>query len=731
MKKGIVALGVAAAATCALFAASDRIDIFDKDGKFVSIMADDIQEITVGKNPTGEGYSTINVLTPTGMRTRAIAGMGDINYVKVDYKKAHQIDTVHSAHSSICLLDCRNNTDYWGEAQIDPTKPADWHGAFADEMPHFLVFTDKGYASEFSVTGGYTGTVYTDNPNFIFWSLAENNLLGIDSYSFDMPFEPITIATTSVELETYMGAPFLGTYKGVCVSYNNSRITTFDAPVLEAEFKYNGTYVIKSTDDKAYDFLDLYDYNEANNSFAYVPAPELQYEDLTAVDTGLTGTFYDGIVIAWFHDIHEDKPDNTVPYIAAREEMAFTMAVGGTYGNHRLIEAKAADGTCRYFYINDAWVVNEVTMDYSWGNTLAGDSQAFCVLNGEKIFKYVCYGHGQEPTFTFRGVEYGTYNGSGDALSLDGYGKCTLGDSDGTYTIDGGLVTATFGSEVRIFVVDRVAGTYNEMVSDPWTGQPEYTCTNAIGAYARGAENSDNTITISFDKNFSGNDEPGTARVNINIRRTDGFSRPIGVSGSGKYIYSAETKTVVITNIYMGTSAYTSGERNLTLKLSDDMLSMWIDDSTEDRIYSTSCDGSYVLTGEKNTLTAPAPATSVELAPEYTGKPALGSNGMTMGESETTLTIDAANSIATLLIKGAGTTLLDKTVNYEFSDNTLTLKDVPNYTLVSFVPQEGITDLVFTLNEDGTLTSDMTLGCQAMGMVLDVDFSSATLTPAE
>lgn len=75
----------------------------------------------------------------------------------------------------------------------------------------------------------------------------------------------------------------------------------------------------------------------------------------------------------------------------------------------------------------------------------------------------------------------------------------------------------------------------------------------------------------------------------------------------------------------MGTSATASGRRNIVLKVSDDLLSMWIDDTDEDRVYGTGRDGSYLLTGTTNTLTAPAPA--IELTAKYTGKPNMSAFG--------------------------------------------------------------------------------------------------------
>lgn len=728
-------IGAACAVTLAIFAASDRLDIFDKEGKMISVMVNDIEEITVGKTPGEDGFSSVNVITAAGTKTRAIADMNDIQYTPVDYDKANEISISNAPNAKVVLLDWRNNTDYYGEAQIDPTKPADWRGCPPDRNPHFLIDTDKGFASEFAVKGAYTGKVYTDNPNFIFWSLGETNLLGVDSYSFDMPFEPVEISTTSVELETYKGKEFLGNYTGFILSPGNNRIVHKMASTLSAEFRANGTYVMKSTDDHEYDFLDLFDYDEAKNSFAYVPYTGRPVSPIDMeVKTGVIGNFADGgLMFATFIDLLDSKPDNNVYYFAAKGEYEFSIASADEYNFHMLMQAiPVGGGSPRYFYIqNYGNTITEVTMEFSFGNNIGADCTAFAVANGEKLFKYDYKGPGYDPEFTFRGSEYGTYTGEGSSLSLDGFGRCSLGEDSGTYTVSGGLATVTVNGETRLFVLDNDAKTYVEMTSDPWSGQPQYTKEDAVGAFRGGEENSLNTMRIDFDKNFAGADEPGTACVRFSVVRNDGFSGGVSelVASSGKYIYNAASKTVIITNVYMGTSATASGRRNLVLKVADDMLSMWIDDSLESRVYGTGQDGSYLLTGSVNTLTAPAPNPEVQLAPKYTGEPNMSAFGSST-PTETTLTIDSVAGSATLTVKGMGAEILNSTASYALEGTTLTLLQLPNYE-GDLVPVETKTDVVFTIGEDGSLTGIQTIGGSAMGMMFSIDLSSAPLLPAE
>ncbi len=734
MKKQLTTISAACAATLAIFAASDLIDIFDKAGSFVSVMVDDIEEITVGKDAPGQdGYSTVNVQTATGLRTRMISEISDIKYTPVDYDKANEIVMADAPNARVVLYDWRNNTDYYGEAQIDPTKPADWRGCPPDRNPHFLIDTDKGFASEFAVKGLYSGKVYTDNPNFIFWSPAEMNLLGIDSYSFDMPFEPVEISAISVELETYKDREFLGDYTGFIMSPGDSRIVHKMPATLSAEFRANGTYVMNSTDDYEFDFLDLFDWDEAKNTFEYVPYTGRPVNPIDLeVKTGVTGQFADGgILFATFHDILNDKPETSVHYFAAKGEYEFTIASADEFNNHLLLQAKPiGEGITRYFIVDYYSTPTEVVMEYSFGNNIGGNCTAFALANGEKLLKYDYKGQGYDPVFTFRGAEYGTYTGVDDLLTLDGFGSCTYGDANGSYTITGGLANVTIGETTRLFVLDPDTNKYTEMVADTWTGQKQYTNDEATGSFRGATENSDNFMRIDFDKNFAGEDEPGTASVRFSVARNNGFGNGTDdlVSSSGHYIYNAESKMVIITNLYMGYSATNSGRRNLILKVSEDMLSVWIDDTEESRVYGTGRDGSYLLTGTVNTLTAPAPTPTVTLAPKYTGTPSM----LTFGNpapTETTLTINEDNT-ATLHVTGMGYDVLNSTVPYTLEGNTLTLAQVTTYTN-GLMPEETKTDIVFTVGEDGSLTSEQTVGgaIMSMFMYVDIDFSTSSLTP--
>lgn len=268
------------------------------------------------------------------------------------------------------------------------------------------------------------------------------------------------------------------------------------------------------------------------------------------------------------------------------------------------------------------------------------------------------------------------------------------------------------------------------MTADTWDGQPQYTKEDAVGAYAAENQASESSMTIDFDKNFAGNDAPGTASVRFKVKRHDGFGNGWSdlIASSGSYIYNAASKTIVITNVYMGTSATASGRRNIVLKVSDDLLSMYLDDTDEDRVYGTGRDGSYLLTGATNTLTAPAPA--IELAAKYTGKPNMSAFG-NPSPTDATLTFDPATMKAHLTVNAMGATLVDQEVTYTLEGNEVTLVDLTHYPNEMDPYTTAKVNLVFTIGDDGNLTSTQTIGGAAMGMQFPVDFSSDTLKPVQ
>ena len=711
------------------------MDVYNRAGQFSSHMVEDIKHLKLGKAAGEEGYSSLIVTTPTGTTEHKIDDLSEIQYTALDENLAHEITTVDAPNAKVRLLDWRNNTDVWGEAQIDPTKPADWRGCWYDGIPHYQVDTDKGFASEIVITGKYTGKVYTDTPGFVWWSTSSSNLLGANCYAFSMPFEPVEIKAISEEKTTYEGAPILGTFTGYQLTTKANRIAAPAEATLEMEIKANGTYVLTTTDSNEYDILDDYSWDEDKNTFAYIPYEgDLRNEIDVDAPYGITGKFNgNDILYGTIHYIVVDKYENSVRYFIVRGEADVNIASMDDDNRNILVEYIPAEGEARYF-IYEAIVdyPQEVTMTFQSGKNIGEACAAMCYQNGENLFKYEYSGSG-EPKFINRGKEAGTYKGEGEDLVLDGYGLCTLGDAEGTYTIEGGVANVVINDNSTIYVVDFSAKTYAEMTSDEWDGEESYSLNEATGKYGNQEEAAIHTMSVAFDQDLRGNSMPGYAAIKTDFVSTGGLRTTGGIADICKYIYNEKAGTVTVTNVLAGTSASTSGKRNLTFVVSADKQSMYLDDSKEDRIYGIGRDGSYWLTGEVNTLLAPEkepelePA-AVDLKDNYSGSALLKPQGMSLEMScNVEIKIDAESKKASFKVSDGNLDYIDMPeAEYLMTGYTLYIKDVPVFEIAKegtgYVPTTK--DFEFTVSEDATtLTSTEFFTYYSTYMTVDIDFN--------
>lgn len=711
------------------------MDVYNRAGQFSSHMVEDIKHLKLGKAAGEEGYSSLIVTTPTGTTEHKIDDLSEIQYTALDENLAHEITTVDAPNAKVRLLDWRNNTDVWGEAQIDPTKPADWRGCWYDGIPHYQVDTDKGFASEIVITGKYTGKVYTDTPGFVWWSTSSSNLLGANCYAFSMPFEPVEIKAISEEKTTYEGAPILGTFTGYQLTTKANRIAAPAEATLEMEIKANGTYVLTTTDSNEYDILDDYSWDEDKNTFAYIPYEgELRNEIDVDAPYGITGKFNgNDILYGTIHNIVVDKYENTVRYFIVRGEADVNIASMDDDNRNILVEYIPAEGEARYF-IYEAIVdyPQEVTMTFQSGKNIGEACAAMCYQNGENLFKYEYSGSG-EPKFINRGKEAGTYKGEGEDLVLDGYGLCTLGDAEGTYTIEGGVANVVINDNSTIYVVDFSAKTYAEMTSDEWDGEESYSLNEATGKYGNQEEAAIHTMSVAFDQDLRGNSMPGYAAIKTDFVSTGGLRTTGGIADICKYIYNEKAGTVTVTNVLAGTSASTSGKRNLTFVVSADKQSMYLDDSKEDRIYGIGRDGSYWLTGEVNTLLAPEkepelePA-AVDLFDNYSGSALLKPQGMSLEMScNVEIKIDAESKKASFKVSDGNLDYIDMPeAEYLMTGYTLYIKDVPVFEIAKegtgYVPTTK--DFEFTVSEDATtLTSTEVFTYYSTYATVDINFN--------
>lgn len=86
---------------------------------------------------------------------------------------------------------------------------------------------------------------------------------------------------------------------------------------------------------------------------------------------------------------------------------------------------------------------------------------------------------------------------------------------------------------------------------------------------------------------------------------------------------------------------------------------------------------------------------------------------------------------AHLTVNAMGATLVDQEVTYTLEGNEVTLVDLTHYPNEIDPYTTAKVNLVFTIDDDGNLSSAQTIGGAAMGMQFPVDFSSDTMKPVQ
>lgn len=663
-------------------------------------------------------------------QTLNIADFTEVKYegVSTDWL---EISRIGDEHSSVLMLDCFNNDHIMSQ-----DKPVDWIAERPNGTPHFLYNADFGFDATYSVEGDYTGTIYSDRPNFVYWSEKTTNKLGIDCWAFFMPNEPVTIKTKSTERTTYLGKDFVGVYKGYQIYAEPSLVVTSSTPSMTLELKSNGSYTANSTDNNEFKVNDMYTYDEANQTFEYVfvPRKDSDFSDYT-IYYGVRGQMIDGFCFIDMVNKIEDKPEKVRHYCLAKGDFSINYAVRDIYGTKYLVEAVTTDGTKKYFFLdNYVASITPAELNFLSGeNIMSEGCKAIISLNGTAQWMYKF--DRNTPSFIEKGKEAGTYkpeSGEAKELVLDGFGNATVEGASCTYTLEGTIVTLTVNSEVRLFMIDTTAGTYKEIVSDEWDG-PEFYENVAVPGQYSGTAGTDNTVRITFNKNLVDKDAPGKAALKITMRNEYGSTTDI-VAAAQKYIYDAANKTVTLTNILMGDANGFNGRKNITFKLSDDMTKLYLEGTGEAvRIYRAADPTTYVEIDLANALVGELAGAS--LAPKYEGGIKIYYYGSPMPETPVTLAIDKDPSgadkagYASLNITAMGSPMFDSCVEYTYEDATLTLKGVTvgdgNY-------GETKADIVFTVEADGSLQgSGKYYGPTMNTAFMEADFSTCKLTAVQ
>ena len=731
MKKNILASALLAVLSfCSLtaYSASDRLDFYKKDGSFVSFMTEEIQKITYIPSADGETFTGIQILMFNNeTKTLNIADYTEIKYegIATDWL---EIARINDEHSRVIMLDCINNDHI-----MSPDKPLDWTADKPNGTPHFLYKADPGFDATLAVEGQYTGTVYSDRDGFVFWSEKTDNLIGRDCWAFFMPNEPVNIKTKATERTTYLGKDFVGVYKGYYIHSDQTLTVSSDQPTLTLELKSNESYTVKSTDENKFDVIDLYTFNEENQTFEYqyIPREESDMGDYT-VYYGVIGKMIDGFCFVDMVNKTEDKPENVRRYCIAKDGFNMDYAVSDTWGTKYLLEAVKDDGTKKYFFLdNYGNLVKAATLQFIKGEKiLAEGSKAIISYDGNTQWMYAF--ENNAPKFIAKGKEAGTYkpmSGEGKELILDGFGNATLEGKECTYTAEGMIITTNADSNLRFFILDIANNTYKEMISDEWNGPDAYE-NKAVAGQFQGEAGTDNTVRLLLNKNLMGYDEPGKAALQVSMRNDFGSFTDI-VAAVEKYIYDATAKTITITNVLMGDANGFNGRKNITFKLSDDLTKAYLEGEGENvRIYQAAIPANYVEVNLENALTGEMPANA--LAAKYEGEITLLYYSSPMPAQKLSLWIDQDTTgaekagFATLKLKAMGTDFFNTCVEYVHESNKLRLKGVTvgdgNYGS----KQE---DIVFTIETDGSLQgSGKYFGSVMDTAFMEADFSTCKLT---
>jgi hypothetical protein len=717
-------MAIAMAASSALAAGYTRMDFLDRAGSFVSVLLSDLKELTYGDGTTENGFSSIIINQTDGTtRTLSIDQYPSMKITPEETDKAFAITINNAENYRVNLLDCYNNSSLSdGLGTIDPEQPIGWRGNFPECEGNFLLENTPGYTGTYHIIGQYTGKDYAQERGFVWETPDSLSSYWCACYTFYMPNEPITFSTEEEELTTYAGANFLGEYHGSGLTTGAKTFSIKPEETATFTLQANGAYRFTTTDSLAYDELNLYTYNDSLDRATYVYTEREDWDHSTHY--GIISHRFDDVTLLEVKNITTGRIEDTRLYAVSTDPtFSFTYATDD-YGIDHVIEATTAKGT-RYFYLTGRGSnMYEAEATFYYGSVIGcKDKSVEAVISVDGAPKCKVSNFYGSMTYTNAGAEAGTYTGGDGDLKLDGFSRAWLNGVECSYIIEGGLVTLTESGVARWFVIDTEHSTYSEVVSDAWTGAEVYSLDSAAGINENGVENTNNSISITFNRNLLGNEAEGYASVVI---RADGLGSA-AVSDMGRYIYNAEEHTVTITRILVGTAnSWTQTRSNLILHVADDMKSLYIDNTESDRIYATTSLSACVFTGSVNTLLAPQDATPT-LAENYVGTCPLDNFG-TSAAADVTLSINAEASTASLAVVFMNYDMIRATdAAYTFDGTTLTISGVSvgdgNYGTKSV-------DIVFTLNDDGTLTgsgSEVYYGANMITAYMAVDLSHCTL----
>ena len=500
-------------------------------------------------------------------------------YLAEDY---YVIEREWDANSAVWMLDCINN-------QGTPEEFCSQKEGFP---VHFLYKCDLGYDVVCTVTGTDTGTDYTSE---IFWSLAADNHLYQDCWAFMMPDEPVVIKAVSTERNVYEGADFVGDYTGYWVTEGDNLIYSSSQPAMNLQLKKSGAFYANTTDANAYNFSGIYTVTDGQIA---------SDREVAVGDFALRGNILeDGYAFAIIDNILHDNVDNRRFYLVGKDNFDFVCA-SDKYATRFLLEANEGGQKSWFFIERDNQSIKKAIVSFTSGSSIGETCEAMVTVEGgiafnrTEVFRFT---NSTSPVFTYLGKEAGTYTSNkGETLVLDGFGKGTYNGTEGTYTIENGIVTFTdvngkmtkmntdVNNKTFTVIVEASEETLKALAA-------EYKTTTAKIS-SNGTISEKGTVYVAFDRNYYGDYYKGYAQIKITYISNGSTVEILG--DTKKYVVDEVERTVTFPSVVQGDGVHSNStiKKDVVFKISDDFKTLTL---VNDYIYSTNpndfCLGGAVL----------------------------------------------------------------------------------------------------------------------------------------
>ena len=470
--------------------------------------------------------------------------------VTITFKHDHELHLISVKNAENTYITMLNSCDDW---YADPIVYDAWYGYTVK----FL------YGGELGFTADIKAETQSGIELDVTW-LESDETAPNGCWAVEMPDEPITLSTVAHEKTDYMGKPFTGVYKGYQVIVGENNMFRSSTPTLSLDMRGNTSFFTKSTDSNKFDFDGCYQYDESDNSFSYLR----EYSDngYGEVDFGVSGRFFNNVdAFVYVSNLQVPKPDYVKYYFASKEDFDYFCAATDQYGVRYLAEIDK-NGSKSWYYIEiQSMKATKVDLVFTSGSTIADACSAIAYDNGTALFKYDHASAGSKPVFTMRGAEAGTYkaaDGSGADLVLDGFGNVS-GASNGTYTVDRNIVSASDGASYIINTSDK---TYTKVVTAEWNGSLTFIGEQA-GAGVWNGSKGVGKFELYLNRTYEGVVK-GKARIIMTANGTNLYTEDVA------YAWNPEKKQIILSGVYAG-SGHSSGSRqDLILNVSDDLKSM-------------------------------------------------------------------------------------------------------------------------------------------------------------